>query len=159
MNTEQGTIDRTAQAKETFVASSIPSRTKTKAATIGDMAEAKASARNSGERIFFIVLEGNRFFWLGKLKLNLRSEETAIFAALDHKGGNLFSCFLRDSHAFEAFHFEALNAVFGFIVHCAKGSEHGIQNVWRCAVVLRALGRRVEDGEDLFVREHFLLHV
>jgi hypothetical protein len=120
----------------------------------------KNGAANSKNRLYFIALEDSGFFWLGKLKLNLCCEKAAIFAALDDKGCDFFSCFLADANTLEAFHFEALNAVFGFIVHGAKGSEHRIKNVWRCAVVLRALGRRVvEDGEDLFVGEHFLLHV
>lgn len=115
-------------------------------------AKIESSKRGS---MYFILLEGKGFFWLGKLKLNLCGEKAAILAALDDKGCDFFSCFLADAHALETLHFEALNAVFRFIVHGAERSKDRIQNVWRCAVILRVRGAgRIENGKDLFVREH-----
>ena len=110
--------------------------------------------------MYFILLEGKGFFWLGKSKLNLCGEKAAILAALDHKGSNLFPCFLRDSHAFEALDFEALNSLFVLIAHGFESGEGFVQFADRRAMVLRASVGHGEKGEGLFVREHlFRFHV
>ena len=83
--------------------------------------------------------------------MNLIREEAPILATLHNKGGNLATRLFRDAHAFEAFHFERLEAAFAFVAHNLQRGKRLVEGAGLGAVVLRASVGNGEEGEDLFV--------
>jgi hypothetical protein len=110
--------------------------------------------------LFFIGLEGEGFFWLGKLELNLSSEERLELSIGCLKRGVLLASVLGDCNVLENRAFHASHALFFLVVERSERSE----NVFQRRLVFRdrhgARRNVVEKGEDLFVRKHcFRFHV
>jgi len=109
--------------------------------------------------LFVIGLEGNRFFWLGKLELNLGSEERLELSIGSLERGVLLASVLGDCNVLESCAFHASHAVLFLVVERSERSE----NVFQRSFIFRdgngAGGDVVEKGEDLVVcQQSFRFH-
>jgi hypothetical protein len=106
------------------------------------------------------VLEGEEFFWLGKLKLNLGGEERLELSIGRFERGILLASVLGDCNVLESCAFDASHAVLFLVVERSERSE----NVFQRRLVFRdghgARRNVVEKGKNLFVcKQCFRFHV
>jgi len=110
--------------------------------------------------IFFIGLEGNRFFWLGKLKLNLSGEERLELSIGSFKCGVLLASVLRDCNVLESCAFHASHAVFLFVIERSDRSQDVFQRSFIFCDRHGARRNVVEKGKNLVVcKQCFRFHV
>ena len=99
----------------------------------------------------FIELEGKEFFWLGKLELNLSSEERLEFSVGSFERGVLPASVLGDCYMLKSRTFHASYAVFFFVIERSERSENAFQRSFIFRDGHGARGDVVKKGEDLFV--------